>query len=154
MTLIIRVRRRARARARNFGLRDPSRRGLAWARGSRRDLACRVPGMGKNFNRQRARDFCLRIPSRRDLACGCPAQEQHLFPTKSPPNSSKDPNLSKRFDENGSNWWKWGIFACWAVAGGAWAPPRQPPAMPSHAPTSSSPYICLMCHFQFCRKRG
>ncbi|KEH16992.1 hypothetical protein MTR_0055s0100 [Medicago truncatula] len=70
-------------------------------------------------------DFCPRIPSRRDLACGCPGQERQdfpHFPTKSPPNSSKDPNLSKKFDENGADL---GGAACWGVPGGAPAMPQQ-----------------------------
>ncbi|KEH16989.1 hypothetical protein MTR_0055s0060 [Medicago truncatula] len=70
-------------------------------------------------------DFCPRIPSRRDLACGCPGQERQdfpHFPTKSPPNSSKDPNLSKKFDENGADL---GGAACWGVPSHAPAMPQQ-----------------------------
>ena len=71
------------------------------------------------------------------------------FPPNLPQIHQKDPNLSKKFDENGSNWWKWGRFGGNSLLGQGWGclgarAPDSPP--PSHAqPQQGAPPIYAWC---------
>lgn len=95
------------------------------------------------------------------LACACPSQEQQDFPLFSIKSSHKFLKKLWIFEKNLMKWVlidefvaRFGGRSLLGVVGRAWARVPVSPCLPSHTPTRCSPYICLMCHFQSCRKRG
>ena len=70
------------------------------------------------------------------------------FPPNLPQIHQKDLNLSKKFDENSSNWWKWGRFGGSSLLPGAWgcmgAPQTVPQPCPA-IPSQGAPPIYVWC---------
>jgi len=89
----------------SFSDKEPTRLCLLTCTASRQMLVAPQRYKGTIFSEKGPTRLCL-LTCTACLACACPSQEQQdfpLFPTKSPPNSSKRSEFIKKIDENGSN---------------------------------------------------
>ena len=78
------------------------------------------------------------------------------FPPNLPQIHQKDPNLSKKFDENSSNWWKWGRFGGSSLLVTGWgclgAPQTAPQPRPPMASQGAPPIYAWCANSSFVAK--